>query len=145
MAGVNFPKLTKIGSNAFQGCSNLKTVHAPLVEVIGRGAFQECKSLVEVNFPQLKAIPQGVFNARNGNLEKVVLSSVASIDDQAFANQLNIKSIEFGSALPKLTPQAFEDGLKSKNVTLFVPADAVSAYTSSGDKWFNAFKVEAKK
>ena len=145
LAGVNFPKLTKIGSNAFQGCSNLKTVHAPLVEVIGRGAFQECKSLVEVNFPQLKAIPQGVFNARNGNLEKVVLSSVASIDDQAFANQLNIKSIEFGSALPKLTPQAFEDGLKSKNVTLFVPADAVSAYTSSGDKWFNAFKVEAKK
>ncbi len=144
LAEINFPKLTKIGSNAFQGCSNLKTVHAPLVETIGRGAFLDCKSLVEANFPNLKAIPQGVFNARNGNLEKVVLSSVASIDDQAFANQLNIKSIEFGSALPKLTPQAFEDGLKSKNVTLFVPADAVSAYKSSGDKWFNAFKVEAK-
>ena len=141
---VNFPKLKKIAANAFENCPNLKTVHAPLVEEIGVGGFKDCKSLVEVNFPHLKTIPQGVFNARNGNLEKVVLSGVASIDDQAFANQLNIKSIEFGSALPKLTPQAFDDGLKSRGVTLFVPADAVSAYTNSGEKWFSAFKIKAK-
>ncbi len=143
LTAVNFPKLKKIGRTAFEQCDNLKTVTAPLVEEVGIGAFKGCKNLVEVNFPKLKTIPQGVFNA-HGKLERIVLSGVTSIEDQAFANQLNIKSIEFGSALPKLTPQAFEDGLKSMNVTLFVPADAVSAYKSSGDKWFNAFKVEAK-
>ena len=73
------------------------------------------------------------------------MSDVTMIDDNAFANQTNIKSIEFGSVIPKITAQAFAEGLKSKKPTLFVPADAVSAYTSSSDNWIKAFKVEPKK
>ena len=145
LTDVNFPKLNKIGDNAFQGCSNLKTVHAPLVEIIGRGAFQECKSLVEVNFPKLKTIPQGVFSARDGKLERIVLSDVTMIDDNAFANQTNVKSLEFGAVPPTLSAQAFVDALIGKKPTLFVPADAVSTYKSSNDKWIKAFTVEAKK
>ena len=141
---VNFPKLKKIGDSAFEKCENLKSVTAPLVEEIGRGGFKYCNSLVEVNFPHLKTIPQGVFSA-HGKLERIVLSDVTMIDDNAFANQTNIKSIEFGSVIPKITAQAFAEGLKSKKPTLFVPADAVSAYTSSSDNWIKAFKVEPKK
>ena len=143
LTAVNFPKLKKIGRTAFEQCDNLKTVTAPLVEEVGIGAFKGCKNLVEVNFPKLKAIPQGVFNA-HGKLERIILSGVTSIEDQAFANQTNIKSIEFGAVPPTLSPQAFVDGLKSSNVTLFVPADAVSAYTNSSDNWIKAFKVEPK-
>lgn len=73
------------------------------------------------------------------------MSGVTSIEDQAFANQTNIKSIEFGTVPPTLSAQAFVDGLKSSNVTLYVPADAVSTYKSSNDKWIKAFTVEAKK
>ena len=143
LTAVNFPKLKKIGRTAFEQCDNLKTVTAPLVEEVGIGAFKGCKNLVEVNFPKLKAIPQGVFNA-HGKLERIILSGVTSIEDQAFANQTNIKSIEFGAVPPTLSPQAFVDGLKSSNVTLFVPADAVSKYKSSSDNWIKAFKVEPK-
>lgn len=143
LTAVNFPKLKKIGRTAFEQCDNLKTVTAPLVEEVGIGAFKGCKNLVEVNFPKLKAIPQGVFNA-HGKLERIILSGVTSIEDQAFANQTNIKSIEFGAVPPTLSPQAFVDALKSSNVTLFVPADAVSTYKSSNDNWIKAFKVEAK-
>ena len=144
LAGVNFPKLTKIGSNAFQGCSNLKTVHAPLVEVIGRGAFQECKSLVEVNFPKLKAIPQGVFSARDGKLERIVLSDVTMIDDNAFANQANVKSLELGAVPPTVSAQAFISNLGSKSPKVIVPANAVSAYGEVGKLWKNIFTIEAK-
>lgn len=141
---VNFPKLTKIGSNAFQGCSNLKTVHAPLVEVIGRGAFLDCKSLVEVNFPKLKAIPQGVFSARDGKLERIVLSDVTMIDDNAFANQANVKSLELGAVPPRLSAQAFISNLGSRSPKVIVPANAVSAYGAVGTKWQGIFTIEAK-
>lgn len=141
---VNFPKLTKIGSNAFQGCSNLKTVHAPLLEVIGRGAFLDCKSLVEANFPKLKAIPQGVFSARDGKLERIVLSSVTMIDDNAFANQTNVKSLELGAVPPTLSPQAFISNLGSNSPKVIVPANAVSAYGEVGTKWKGIFTIEAK-
>lgn len=144
LSEVNFPKLKKIGANAFEKCESLKTVTAPLVEEIGLGGFKYCNSLVEVNFPKLKTIPQGVFSA-HGKLERIILSGVTSIEDQAFANQTNIKSIEFGTVPPTLSAQAFVDGLKSSNVTLYVPADAVSTYKSSNDKWIKAFTVEAKK
>ena len=145
---VNFPKLKKIDRNAFENCSNLKTVHAPLVEEIGAGAFKKAGALAEVNFPHLKVVETDVFNAQNSsskNLRKVVLSSVTEIKDNAFGNQPNIESIEFGSVIPKITAQAFAEGLRSKKPTLFVPADAVSAYTNSSDNWIKAFKVEAKK
>ena len=144
---VNFPKLKKIDRNAFENCSNLKTVHAPLVEEIGAGAFKKAGALAEVNFPHLKVVETDVFNAQNSsskNLRKVVLSSVTEIKDNAFGNQPNIESIEFGSVIPKITAQAFAEGLRSKKPTLFVPADAVSTYTNSSDNWIKAFKVEAK-
>lgn len=101
-----------------------------------------------MNFPHLKVVETDVFNAQNSsskNLRKVVLSSVTEIKDNAFGNQPNIESIEFGSVIPKITAQAFAEDLKSKKPTLFVPADAVSAYTSSSDNWIKAFKVEPKK
>ena len=144
LTDVNFPKLNKIGDNAFQGCSNLKTVHAPLVEVIGRGAFLDCKSLVEVNFPKLKAIPQGVFSARDGKLERIVLSDVTMIDDNAFANQTNVKSLELGAIPPTLSPQAFISNLGSRSPKVIVPANAVSAYGTVGTKWQGIFTIEAK-
>ena len=101
-----------------------------------------------MNFPHLKVVETDVFNAQNSpskNLRKVVLSSVIEIKDNAFGNQPNIESIEFGSVIPKITAQAFAEDLKSKKPTLFVPADAVSAYTNSSDNWIKAFKVEPKK
>lgn len=148
LSELNFPKLKKIGRNACEQCSNLKSITAPLVEEIGAGAFKKAGSLVEVNFPHLKVVETDVFNAQNSsskNLRKVVLSSVTEIKDNAFGNQPNIESIEFGSVIPKITAQAFAEDLKSKKPTLFVPADAVSAYTSSSDNWIKAFKVEPKK
>ncbi len=141
---VNFPKLKKIGANAFERCENLKTVHAPLVEEIGVGGFKDCKSLVEVNFPKLKTIPQGVFSARDGKLERIVLSDVTMIDDNAFANQTNVKSLELGAVPPTLSAQAFISNLVSKSPKVIVPANAVSAYGEVGKLWKNIFTIEAK-
>ncbi len=143
LTAVNFPKLKKIGRTAFEQCDNLKTVTAPLVEEVGIGAFKGCKNLVEVNFPKLKAIPQGVFNA-HGKLERIILSGVTSIEDQAFANQTNVKSLELGAVPPTLSPQAFISNLVSNSPKVIVPANAVSAYGEVGTKWKGIFTIEAK-
>ena len=143
LTDVNFPKLKKIGANAFERCENLKTVHAPLVEEIGVGGFKDCKSLVEVNFPKLKTIPQGVFSA-HGKLERIVLSDVTMIDDNAFANQTNVKSLELGAVPPTLSPQAFISNLVSSSPKVIVPANAVSAYGEVGTKWKGIFTIETK-
>ena len=141
---VNFPKLKKIGRNAFEKCTSLKSIHAPLVEEVGAGAFWRATGLTEVNFPLLKEIPQNTFNASNGNLRKIVLLSVTTIDDNAFGYQPNIESLELGSVPPtKVSAQAFADALKSKNPKLIVPANAVTAYNGAG-KWQGIFTVEAK-
>ena len=140
---VNFPKLKKIGKTAFERCESLRTVTAPLVEEIGLGGFKYCNSLVEVNFPKLKTIPQGVFSA-HGKLERIILSGVTSIEDQAFANQTNIKSIEFGTVPPTLSAQAFISNLGSRSPKVIVPANAVSAYGAVGTKWQGIFTIEAK-
>ena len=145
LTDVNFPKLKKIGRNAFEKCTSLKSIHAPLVEEIGRGGFKTCKNLAEVNFPHLKVVEQDVFNAYNGNLRKVVLLSVTTIDDNALGYQPNIESLELGSVPPvKVSSQAFADALKSKNPKVIVPKDAVSAYGGVGAKWQGIFVVEAK-
>ena len=141
---VSFPKLKKIGRNAFERCENLKSITAPLVEEIGAGGFKTCKSLTEVNFPHLKVVEQDVFNAFNGKLEKIVLSGATELKDNAFGYQPNIKSVEFGSVPPTLSSQAFSNEMKSKNPKLIVPANAVSAYGTVGTKWKGIFTIEAK-
>ena len=142
------PSITKIRRIAAQSKSSLKSITGLGIVEIGEASFKYSSGLVEVNFPKLKVVETDVFNAQNSsskNLRKVVLSSVTEIKDNAFGNQPNIESIEFGSVIPKITAQAFAEGLRSKKPTLYVPADAVSAYTSSSDNWIKAFKVEAKK
>ena len=66
------------------------------------------------------------------------------IDDNAFANQANVKSLELGAVPPRLSAQAFISNLGSRSPKVIVPANAVSAYGAVGTKWQGIFTIEAK-
>jgi hypothetical protein len=61
LTSVSFPKVTTIGSSAFNGCTSLPTVSFPAVQTIGTAAFVGCTSLVTVSFPAVQTISNNAF------------------------------------------------------------------------------------
>ncbi len=89
-------KATKIGKNAFYGCSNLETVTGNGLTEIGEGAFQ-ISTIQSVPFTQIKTIGKYAFSGCN-NLQNVDLSNVTSIASYAFENAQGLGEIELTSA-----------------------------------------------
>ena len=48
---VNLPKLTSLGSFAFEGCTNLQTISLPLITSLYYNVFAGCTSLISVSLP----------------------------------------------------------------------------------------------
>ncbi len=74
----------KINSNAFNGCTHLKTVSGNGVEQIGANAFEN-SSVSTVTFKNLKEIGNRAF-ADCKNLTEIDLTNVEKIGDYAFNN-----------------------------------------------------------
>ena len=127
-------RVTKIHSNAFYQCRNLKEIifkYPGSLQAIGSAAFYGCSSLVEVTLPEtltyigsytffnctnLKEIniPDGVKNIFNNtfyrcpNLEKVYLGEgIESIEHEAFCNCEKIKNISLPDGLKVIGERAF--------------------------------------
>ena len=79
--------ITGIGTNAFDGCDNLKTVSLPEgLEYIGDSAFEWCKGLREINIPDgVKSIGKRAFMKCGAFSEVKIPSTVSYIGDEAFA------------------------------------------------------------
>ncbi len=74
--------LTKVGSNAFSGCGNLKIVDMPLLSETGRYAFAST-SLESVNFPELAAMTSYTFSDCRA-LQSVVLPKANNLYQGVF-------------------------------------------------------------
>ena len=51
--GINFPSLTYIGNNCFDGCVNLPVLHIPNLLYAGEYAFYNMTSLISMDLPEL--------------------------------------------------------------------------------------------
>ncbi len=83
--------IVSIGSAAFYGCNNLKTVTLPDgLESIGRSAFQDCSGIKEINLPDgLKIIEESAF--QGCGIKKLVLpDSVQTVGNMALPNDSEI-------------------------------------------------------
>ncbi len=80
---VDFPKVTRLGRNAFAGCENLDYVSIPQLTELKIGTFNNCNSLKTVDMPLLKTIASNSF--RNTGLEKYFGRYVETIGNYAFA------------------------------------------------------------
>lgn len=93
------PKLTTIGSDAFDFCRSLKTIgDMPLLTSIGNYAFWNCHKLQEVgDMPLLTAVPNYAF-CNDYNLVKIGrMDSVTTIGTQAFAACNWVRNFKFPS------------------------------------------------
>ena len=114
LSTVNFNNLQKVGKNAFNGCSKLKTVEFPAgVSEIGQSAFSGCNLLNTVNFKgTVNVVGVNAFSGcsllRNINLEKIkyfnqgCFQSCVSLENINLANAVEIEASAFKSCT-KLT------------------------------------------
>jgi hypothetical protein len=112
--------ITRIESNAFSGCSDLKEVIiATTVQYIESEAFQST-GLVEVEIPtSVTSVSCCVFRYCENLQRAVIPTSVSYIASDMFYNCYNLKSVSLPSSIQYIDRYAFENtGLKS----VFIPS-----------------------
>ena len=80
---VNFPKLTTIGYNGFQGCSALTEINTPSLTTIGNNGFQGCSALTEVNAPALTTIGKDAI-LNTSKLTNMIVGVLTGTDQFSF-------------------------------------------------------------
>lgn len=87
--------VTKIGDNAFEGCSKLTNVSIPnSVTKIGRFSFRGCRKLTNVTIPDnVKEIAWRAFMACTNLTEVTIPANTATVGDEAFMKCSALKSI----------------------------------------------------
>ena len=119
LTSVDFPNATKIGDEAFYGCSKLTSINFPNVTIIGAKAFWECARLTSANFPNVTTLYYDAFyncyhltsvNFPNvtslgsrvfyscDSLTSVIFPKATSISSNVFENSNNLVSVDFPNA-----------------------------------------------
>jgi len=101
--------LTKIGSQAFEGCAALSELYiGNAVEIIGDNAFTSCTSLKKTTIgSKVSTINFGAFYMCTSLEELVIPDSVISIGEGAFASCRRLKSLTLGKGLTNIYGGAF--------------------------------------
>ena len=148
-----------IGHDAFVRCALLESIHLPRnLETIENGLFNRCYALQNIVLPSSVRIINGhAFYACTGltsfvlpdsvrrvdysafegcsGLRWVSLAQVDSVGKMAFSGCSNLTSVSLLSQVP---PALGTSAFVSSRDTLYVPADAVTAYQASD--WNGYFK-----
>ena len=144
LTSVTIPEgVTSIGGEAFHYCSGLTSVTIPnSVTSIGGSAFSECTGLTSFRFPnKLETISINVLS--DCNVTSIIIpGSVKTIEQGAFVSCKQLKDVYcLATDIPSTNSLTFYN-LNKNNVTLHVPSESVSAY-SSADVWKTLKQVVA--
>jgi len=100
---LDFPLVTKIGTNCFAGLTALTSVSMPLLkEASGDSHFKSCTSLESVEFPLLEGVADNMFGGCS-NLTNVNLPEATSIGQNAFGQVNNVGTGLEILKIPKVT------------------------------------------
>ncbi len=96
-------QVTAIGSGAFNGCYNIRTVNLPEgITEIGNSAFCNVY-FTEINLPStLKSIGNDAFNYCNDLVSISIPEGVTSLGDYVFRSCQNLQKIELPNSLTKI-------------------------------------------
>ncbi len=120
----------KIAENAFSNCINIQYINvANSVNEIGKGAFKNCLALKSITLPFVcKGTHFGYIFGSNSyvdnqqyvpaSLENVVILNADVINDYAFYNCKNIKTISIPQSVTSIGKQAFKNCVNLTKITL---------------------------
>lgn len=118
--------VVKIGRNAFNGCTNLKSINLDHVTSIGFNAFNGCSSLKSVKFGEgLKEIGSDSFRS-SGLTQVVIPETVTVLGSGAFAGCVGLKSATIGTAA--IAGSAFSGCPVLETVTLMQGVKTIGDY-----------------
>ncbi len=118
LTSIEIPNsVTSIGGYAFENCSGLTSVTIPnSVTSIGICAFRDCTSLTSVTIPNsVTSIGFGTFYGCSGLTSVIIPNSVTSIGGHAFAYCFGLTSITIPNSVESIEDSTFYlcEGLKS--------------------------------
>ena len=103
--------ITKIGTYAFMGCTNLTDIEIPeSVTSIGFSAFERCTSLTDIKLPKnITRIKARLFFNCISLTDIKIPENVTRIDYSAFYNCTRLINIEIPESVTSIDDYAFED------------------------------------
>ena len=124
----------QIGSSAFWGCSELKSITVPnTVSDIGSTAFYDCKKLINVTIPGfVKSIGYGAFKNCTDLAEVVLNKGLTSIGFDAFENCSSLKRIDMPSSVTSIGSSAFSGCVSLESIDLPSGIKAINSETFDG-------------
>ena len=103
--------VTRIGHNAFNGCSGLTSLTIPnSVTSIGEYAFWGCENLTSISIPNgVTCIEDFAFSGCKGLTSIIIPNSVTEIGDHAFRNCSSLTSVTIPNSVTSIGYNAFPD------------------------------------
>lgn len=127
ITSVNIPdNVTKIGENAFDGCSNLKSIILPKgITKISANTFSGCSNLETVTIPNgVKEIGPSAFSGCSKLQNIIIPDSVKEIGGSAFGECISLKKIKIPNNGIHLSSGTFSNCKQLTDIDL--PATAVA-------------------
>lgn len=123
-----------IADNAFENCSNLKTVSiSDSVNQIGIYAFHNCGSLISVSLPNnLDGIPVSCFEGCSSLKSIMLPDGIWYISSDAFDNCSSLNTLYLPQSIDWIAGDAFDNCNELNNVTLVYNPDC--DYSAIADK-----------
>lgn len=120
--------VTKINNNAFNGCSNIKSLTlSENTQTIGEGSFYGCSSLENINFgTKLKTIGASAFSGCSSLSLINIPNSVDSIGYYAFSRCINLESFIIPSSIKTLERGVFYNCSGLKNISIPNSVNSIS-------------------
>lgn len=106
ITSVTMPNtLTKVGNNAFEGCTNLASISfSTALTSIGSSAFKGCTALTGISLPAtLITINMYSFDGCTGLTSVIIPDKVTSISGNPFQNCSNLRSFTLGAKISSFT------------------------------------------
>ena len=120
LTSIEIPNgVTRIGSNAFEDCSSLTNVKLPnSLKEMGWSVFKKCSNLTSVELPySLNTIPNRVF--LGSSISSISIpNSVSIIEEGAFLQCANLKSVIIPNSVVTIETDAFWDCNALQSVTI---------------------------
>jgi len=110
------PAVTKLGSNAFNGCTQLVSIEAPITD-IGDDCFKGCTKLAEIDNKGIKTVGVSAFENCLA-LTSINLNGIISIGDKAFYGCKLLETSISSDGAKYVGANAFENCSKLQSITL---------------------------